>query len=369
MRLPALAATLLLSALSAVATPACSSDIAEGPAEAGAGGDASGHGGGSGGGPDAGHGSSRDAAAEGATGDDGEPDPLSPVYEPPVDTNAGDYDANEWITTAMAKVQPSDAPGAVHWALLSAARNELESFQVHVHAAAALKGVTVSVSDLHDARSGATLAAAADVTVSREEYLHIPAGEVSDANGTSGDVPDALVPAVDPYFHETRNAFPIDLAAGSNASAWVDVLVPPGTPSGWYTGSVTVSAAGKTLSTMPVRLAVWQIDLPSTASLRSDFGMSWDGACVEEYGGYSACGAAVPSGSADDAVEYFHQLYAAFALDHRVSIGGIVYAPPNGDFTHFDAVYAPFLDGTAKTRLGGAKLTTMDYVGGTDAAT
>ncbi len=332
--------------------------------------------GGSGGGHDAGS-SSGSAGGDGGSGahpaadagDGGPSDPLDPSLQPPVDTNAADYDPNEWITTAMAKVQPSDPPGAVHWALLSAARNETESFQVHVHAAAALAGVTVTASDLHDARSGATISAAANVTVSRELYLHIPAGQVSDANGRAGDVPDALVPAVDPYFHETRNAFPVDVAAGSNASAWVDVVVPPGTPSGWYTGAVTVAAGGKTLSTMPVRLGVWQVDLPSTASLRTDFGMSWDGACVQQYGGYSGCGAAVPSGSADDGVEYFHQLYAAFALDHRVSIGGIVYAPPGADWTHFDSVYAPFLNGTAKTaRLAGAKLTTIDYTDATTSA-
>ncbi len=328
------------------------------------------------GGSSGGSGSSGGAAGDGGArgggeaGDGGPSDPLSPVYEPPVDTNAADYDANEWITTAMAKVQPSDPPGTVHWAPISSARNEFESFQVHVRAPSALSGVTVTVSDLHDAHGGGTISAQANVTVSRELYLSIPSSQVSDANGRAGKVPDALVPAVDPYFHETRNAFPTDVAAGANTSAWVDVFVPPGTASGWYTGTVTVAAGGKTLSTMPIRLKVWKVDLPSTASLRSDFGMSWDGACVQEYGGYSACGAAVPSGSADDGVEYFHQLYTSFALDHRVSLGGAVYAGPSStDWTHFDSVYAPLMNGTAKTRLAGAKLSTLNYVGGTAAAT
>ena len=328
--------------------------------------------GGSSGGTGSSSGSSGDGAARGGgdAGDGGPSDPLSPVYEPPVDTNSADYDANEWITTAMAKVQPSDPAGSVHWALVSSARNEFESFQVHVHAPSALSGVTVTVSDLHDARGGGTISAQANVTVSRELYLSIPSSQVSDANGRAGKVPDALVPAVDPYFHETRNAFPTDVAAGANTSAWVDVFVPPGTASGWYAGTVTVAAGGKTLSTMPIRLKVWKVDLPSTASLRSNFGLSWDGACVQEYGGYGGCGAAVPSGNADDGVEYFHVLYTSFALDHRVSLGGAVYAGPSStDWTHFDSVYAPLLNGTAKTRLAGAKLTTLDYVGGTGSTT
>jgi hypothetical protein len=293
-------------------------------------------------------------------------DPLDPGLAPPIDTNAGDYDPNEWITTAMAKVQPSDAPGAVHWAMLSAARNETESFQVHVHAPAALSGVTVTVDDFSAAHGTVVFPPASDVTVSRELYLKIPASQVSDANGRAGTVPDALVPAVDPTFHEARNAFPTDVAAGANASAWVDVFIPPSTPSGFYTSHVTVTASGKVLSRMPIRLAVWQFTLPSTASLRSDFGLSWDGACVQAYGNYDRCGAAVPSGDADEGVEYLHQLYAAFALDHRISLGGIVYAGPKSgaSWAHFDSVYAPFLTGTASTaRLAGAKLTSIDYTG------
>ena len=298
-------------------------------------------------------------------------DPLDPGLAPPVDTNPADYPANVWITNAMAKVREEDpAPAtALHWALLSAARNEAESFQVHVHATSAMSAVTFDVSDLHDARSGATIAAATNVVVSRERYLSITQATLSDANGILGQVPDALIPMKDPFFGETRNAFPANVAAGKNVSAWVDVHVAPGTPSGWYTGTVTVSAAGAKLATLPLRLKVWNVDLPATASLRSTFGMSWNGACVQEYGGYAGCGAAVPSNSPDDGVEYFHVLYATFALDHRVSLGAVVYADPtsSGTFTHFDSLYAPLMDGTAKTRLAGAKLTTMNYVGGSSA--
>lgn len=378
-----LRSAILLSALPLVSLAAACSDGSTSDANSGVGsGSTADDGGGQEGGP-GGSGSSSGSSGGsssgsssggshggGDAGDAGPGDPLSTVYEPPVDTNPADYDANEWITTAMAKVQPSDPPGSVHWALISAARNEFESFQVHVHAPSALTGVTVTVSDLHDAHGGGTISAQANVTVSRELYLNIPSSQLSDANGRAGMTPDALVPAVDPYFHETRSAFPTNVAAGANTSAWVDVLVPAGTASGWYTGTVTVAAGGKTLSTMPIRLKVWQVDLPATASLRSDFGLSWDGACVQEYGGYSGCGAAVPSGSADDGVEYFHLLYTSFALDHRVSLGGAVYAGPSGsDWTHFDSVYAPLMNGTAKTRLAGAKLTTLNYVGGTDATT
>jgi hypothetical protein len=284
-----------------------------------------------------------------------------PLADPPaVDTDPSHYPKSAWITSSMAKVRSTDAPTAdVHWALLSAARGETESFQVHLHADAAKSAVAIEASDLRDAKSGATV----PVRVSRERYLTIDAAHRSDLNGMSGEVPDALVPARDTYFQETRNAFPIDVGAGHNATAWIDVDVPPGAPSGWYVGNVTVKSAGAVVATMPVRLKVWKVDLPTTAALRSSFGMSWNGACVQEYGSYEACGG-------DDGVEAMHELYARFALDRRVSIGAVVYAgPKNDDWTHFDALYGPLLDGTAKTRLPGAKLTTIQYAGPNDATT
>jgi hypothetical protein len=125
-----------------------------------------------------------------------------------------------------------------------------------------------------------------------------------------------------------------------------------------------VKDATKTLATMPIRLKLWQVDLPSTATLRTNFGYSWNGACVQEYGGYTGCGKVV-NASDDEGVEYFHILYATFALDHRVSLSDVVYyGPSNTDWTHFDNLYGPLMDGTAKTRLPGAKLTAMNYTGG-----
>jgi hypothetical protein len=292
-------------------------------------------------------------------------DPLADELLPAVDTRATSYPANVWVTGSMAKVRRTDPPGPEHWALLSAARNETESFQVHVRALSDLRGVTVEAGDLRDARSGARIPADTHVTVSRELYQRVPPGLRSDANGLSGDVPDALVPSRDRYWGEKRNAFPADVPAGENLSAWIDVQVPRGIPSGWYVGSVAVRAGGATLATLPVRLEVWNVDLPSTASLPTHFAMSWNGACVQEFGSYEKCGGAVPSGSRDAGTELFHVLYATFALDRRVSFANVTYASPRGDdWTHFDATYGSLLQGTAATRLPGARLTRFTYAGG-----
>ena len=295
------------------------------------------------------------------------PDPLAAEFEPRIDTNPAHYPSSVWVTGSMAKVRRTDPPGPVHWAFLSAARNEVESFQVHVHAPTSLADVTVEPSDLVDARTGARIHAATHVSVSRELYQRVPPGQRSDANGLAGDIPDALVPARDRYWGEVRNAFPAEVRAAENLSAWIDVHVPLGIPSGWYVGDVAVRSGDRLLATIPVRLKVWNVDLPSTASLHSHFAMSWNGACVQEFGSYERCGAATPSGKPDAGVEQFHVLYSTFGLDRRVSIANVVYGPHRGnDWSRFDALYGPLLEGGAETRFPGARLTRITYAGGGD---
>jgi hypothetical protein len=301
----------------------------------------------------------------GATGPGGAgaTDPLDQSLAPTLDRDPTSYPANVWVTDGMAKLGPDAAPGAVHWAELWAAKNEFESFQVHVQATSAQVDLSVTVSDLVDTKSGTRIAAADHVFVYREAYLDITT--LSDANGTLGLTPDPLVPSIDPYVHETRNAFPVTVPAGETRSAWIDVLVPPDAPSGYYAGTVTVQDGATTLATIPVQLAVWDFALPSTATLRSGFALGWDSLCAQAYGDYFACSAFPGAGGdSDTAVEITHVLQGELFLDYRVSLAGVVYAPVTGtDFSHFDAVYGPLLGGTADTVLPGAKLTGIWYTG------
>src|SRR5206468_4061022 len=155
----------------------------------------------------------------------------------------------------------TDTPGPDHWALLSSARNEFEDFQVHVRAGdAPIAGLTVTVSDLADARSGTVMRTADRTVVFRETYQRVTTP--SDVNCATGTLPDALIPAVDPWMHEARNAFPAAVPARETRSFWVELMVPPGTPSGWYTGSVSVNAGAAVMARMPIRVKVWNFDLP-----------------------------------------------------------------------------------------------------------
>jgi len=277
---------------------------------------------------------------------------------------AGDADAANtslWITDGLQKVlQTNTTAGSAQSLQIAAARNEFADFQVHALPTTGSIAMNVAVSDFVNAQAGYTIAAT-NVVLYREAYMNITT--LSDANGTLGLIPDPLIPTVDPYTGQARNAFPMTVQANNTQSAWIDVLVPANAPAGYYAATVTVSDGGNVIGQLAVTLQVWAFTLPSTATLKSAFGLSWNGMCVAAYGGYSECSQYPGSGgNADTAIELTHRAQAIFALDHRATLSQVIYVgPPDGDWNHFDATYGDLLNGTAATLLSGAALTTIQY--------
>ncbi|MGC4115383.1 MAG: DUF4091 domain-containing protein [Myxococcales bacterium] len=262
-----------------------------------------------------------------------------------------------YVQHATAKIRPADPPGSTTSAVLEAARNEFEAFQVAVYAGtSALTGVQASAPAL--VGPGGYAIPAANVRLYREALITTRYASTQDV--ATGAWPDALVPDVDETANEKRNAFPFDVPANETRVVWVDVLVPANAPAGDYSGSMAIAGSGGFSATVPVRLTVWPFTLPSTASLASTFGQGWDAMCQGYWGGYSAsqCG--------DAGVERTHQQLAAFMLDHRLSVD-LVYTGPSKsgssyDWATWDGKYAAYFDGTAPTRLAGARQTLIRYV-------
>ncbi|MFL6796061.1 MAG: FG-GAP-like repeat-containing protein [Xanthobacteraceae bacterium] len=270
-----------------------------------------------------------------------------------------------WITGPLVKVHQDAAAGTAQSLQIAAAKNEFESFQVHVRAGtSAVSQLGVTVSDLTSSRDPAVqIASATNIFVHRAAYLNITT--LSDQNGASGPTPDPLIPQTDPYFNQARNAFPVAVAPGTVQSAWIDVLVPPSAASDYYSGTVTVTDGATVLGQLSITVKVWNFALPSTASLKSAFGLSWNGLCIQAYGigtdnGYTNCAQYPGSGgSSETALHSSHVSQARFFLDHRVSISDVVYPPTS--WPQFDSFYGPLLDGTAATLLPQAKLRTLRY--------
>jgi hypothetical protein len=300
-------------------------------------------------------------------------DPLDPAFKPAMNTDPGAYPGNIWITGPLAKVlRDSGTPGPAHWLTVYTTRNEIQSFQVHVKAGtSAINALTVTMSDLVNARTKTRISAAStDIVVYREAYMNVHIKTATGATflNTLGYIPDILIPAVDPYYHQKTSAFPFTVAAGKNQSVWIDVHTPPTAASGYYAGTVTVKDGTTVLATMPVVYGVWDWEMPSTASLPSYTAGSYAGFCFQVYGSIPGC-SAYPgaNGSADYGSTWTNVDAAVQMLDNRYSLAGITnifpgdgsFSPTNGA-NSFDLVYGPLFKGTPAHVPGilkGAKLT------------
>ncbi|WP_163997303.1 DUF4091 domain-containing protein [Pyxidicoccus caerfyrddinensis] len=251
----------------------------------------------------------------------------------------------------MLKVHPETQPRAAAPVELLGARNEALGFQVVIHG-----GDTgaAEVTARFEALVGPTFIGVRQLTLYRQDFLDIAIP--SDVAIAPGRWPDALIPAVDEVAGEPRNAFPFDVPPNEARALWVDVLVPEDAPSGRYEGSVEVQARGGFTASVPVTLNVVDFTLPSTPSYPTSFGLGSDQVC-EAHTGRKDCGG-------DTVRLELLERYARLALDHRFTLSNVLVLQPEvGPWEQFDAAYAPLLDGTAPTRLRGARMTSVRYLG------
>jgi Domain of unknown function (DUF4091) len=269
-----------------------------------------------------------------------------------------------WTTHALQKVRPYDTlPDKLQTSVkISAARNEFEAFQIVFRAESNdVDGLDLQASDFKGPK-GAVLSAN-NVAIYFERYLDLP--KPSSIEGTAGEWPDALIPRVDRYSGERRNAFPFTLIRRHAQPIWIEVYIPPSTVPGIYRGDVAMTIDGQREATIPVSVEVWNFALPSTSSLPNTFGLNGLTAVRQHLGRYTN----------DDDVIRFTSMYRKAALWHRLSIHNGSMLPPRVsfaankmtiDWSRYDKEVAPFLDGTAIRSgepLQGAKATTIDIPG------
>jgi len=240
-------------------------------------------------------------------------------------------------------------------AQLFGARNEFVSFQV-VIAGTEATNVRLALGNALTGVGGTI--PAANVTIYREEYYTTTTA--STAMRPTGRWPDALIPSVDPLYGEQRTGFTIArLPAGENRVFWVDVLVPMTQQHGLYEGDLVLSSDGRPEDRrIPVRLDVRNFTLPSTSSLRSLFK-------IHPQGPFRATYPTKTTRPPKDVWATNHD-YARLALDNRITIANIqsqapaITNPPALD-ANVEAYQLPLSNGTAKTRLRGARTTTFAF--------
>jgi hypothetical protein len=272
-----------------------------------------------------------------------------------------DAELTWWTTHPLAKVKPGDAVPTtpVKSVEIYAGRNEFEPFQIVLRAGDQdVPGVDIEVSDFRTS-DGAEISKK-NVTVYLERFLNLE--KPSSIEGGTGLWPDPLVPRIDRYAGEKRNAFPFTVRQGRNQPLWVEVFVPPTATPGSYSGQASISLGKQAQIQIPIQLTVWNFTLPSTATLKSSFGLSGVTALKKHRGSYTS----------DADLFSISRIYAKAALLHRISIHGGSMAPPpyqysggkmRVDWRRYDSEVAPFLDGTVLTSgepLAGAVATSVD---------
>jgi len=186
-------------------------------------------------------------------------------------------EARFWGVDGLTKLmRHASPPPAAEAARLEGARGETPSAQAALRPAQDAKAVRAEVTDL---RCGAHVVPAARVRLQWVRYLEV--------NRNSAGVPDdelvAKAPCAlpDPFWDVPA----VDVPANVVQPLWIEVDVPRDAPPGEYAGEITLRWNGGTAG-IPIRLTVWDFDLPSARHQQvtnwfafpgAGFRPAWDG--------------------------------------------------------------------------------------------
>ena len=145
----------------------------------------------------------------------------------------------------------------------------------------------------------------------------------------TGLYPDALIPDVDVFDGQKRNAFPVSVRSGEVAVIWMDIFVAATQDAGNFSATArVVDADGAVLAEQQLTIEVFGFALPSVPSLRSLFGLwpltkltlahNLSSDCCEPCFGVMVC--CCPT---NRAVQAIARKYILAGLQNRVSIGAL----------------------------------------------
>ena len=124
---------------------------------------------------------------------------------------------------------------------------------------------------------------------------------------------------------------------GQTRTVWIEVLVPRTAKAGSYSGKVRLLCGKRTAAELPVKLRVFDFELPKTPNLRLEAGRF--------FGNYTAMAKRYGfKGTRQDLIEQMADLL----LTHRMSPRGLT-APANGDLKKYEAALVRHIQGGANT--------------------
>jgi len=274
--------------------------------------------------------------------------------DPNADYNGPLGDPAYWLESTSVKVQPTTVPGTMSGSIkLEGPRDSVAAYQIVVRpTGGGMRHVNATASDL--ASSSGTIAAA-NVTLFREFFIDFGSidrkfnkGGVSPAPESSpthdSRVPDPLIPFVDPVTGGPLGA-PFGVQPDTNLPIWVDVQIPAKAAPGTYAGTITITSDDRAPLAVPITLEVWNLTLPKSNSVTTQFRIDWGSV----NGFHDGMDTAFPN--EHPKTMPIVKRYQELAHTHRIDPRQINIPYPNGctppdDWTAFDAVLGPYLDGS-----------------------
>jgi len=239
---------------------------------------------------------------------------------------------NVWLDNTLTKYRQDgeDGTNGETYLSINMAKNEFESFQVMLYSGnEPLSEVDVNISPLTKGNDSIN-----NIFIYKQHYLKTI--NQSRIEYPLGSYPDALLPKIDRYFGETRNTFPFAVMAGKVQGVWVDIGTTVNTVAGTYTGTVTVTAKGKTPIVRNISVTVWNFNLPSTSPFHSHFVFEQSMMTHGHGFGQSAAWSGTPI--ATDLAKTYMKMF----LYHRMGIA------PTGGKSLVGSSYLPWNNSTKK---------------------
>jgi hypothetical protein len=184
-------------------------------------------------------------------------------------------DWNVWTTTETRHVLRSDPPSSDLAVEVFAARNEWVGFQIMMRADMPVQGVNLEPGRLRG--TDVTISDKFGLRLYRQHQLYLDTGTYRNEHFQPDWYPDPLIPFEHPVTGHPLSdarfvATPFNLPADETHGFWVDLFVTASVPAGDYKGVYRIhSQSGESIK-IPVKLTVWDFQLPLTPTLVTAFG-------------------------------------------------------------------------------------------------
>jgi hypothetical protein len=150
------------------------------------------------------------------------------------------------------------------------AKNEYEASQLLISADSRIANVSVEVSDLINCNTQSTLKANDHVEINAIAYINVNMEE------QKSDLEEPILRADNGWYPDPLlSNQAVNLKPNQLQPYLITVHAPQGTPAGDYTGNITIKDRSNRGATLPIRVRIWDFELPKTSRFKTASFLHW----------------------------------------------------------------------------------------------